>query len=412
MRTKRILYVLLGIVICLSFSACKKKSAESSEGKEKGLNVYVDIKDKNSLNIIKFLTEEYKKDNPKANIKVNDVLGGGNNIFEDISKGTEADVIFTSRNTMIELAKKGLISDMAQHYERNKISDKFYKIVSAYGRVGDKYYGLGLMPNTIEIFYNGDALSKIGLKAPANIKEMSNVINVMTQNNIRIPVVLGDDLDINTVLSSIVASNVIKIRDLDDQYDNKTAYREMKDMQKIFETVNNIAKQAKISKNLFELGNESTITSLANGITPIAISTSYYQESLKNGKVNLVEDYTVTQNQKGTVPVIVNTLLCLPTNGKNQEEAGKLIKFIISDDTQEKLIKKGYITGNKKSDEKLSGLGASISKHLQGSSDNNMLYIYSLPKKFQGAISARIEAILNGKYTGSEWKDIVDEVYK
>jgi raffinose/stachyose/melibiose transport system substrate-binding protein len=400
------------IVISLSFSACKSKNKESGENKEKGLNVYVDIKDKNSLSIIKFLTEEYKKDNPKSNIKVNDVLGGGNNIFEDISKGSEADLIFTSRNTMIELAKKGLISDMSQHYERNKISEKYYKIVAAYGRVGDKYYGIGMMPFTMEIFYNGDALTKLGIKAPTNIKDMVEVVKKLSQSNTRIPVVLGDDLDINTALSSIVASNTIKQEALDDQFDNKNAYKDMKDMQKIFDGVNTVVKQAQVNKNLFELGNESTINGLANGTVPIALSTSYYQESLKNGKVNLVEDYTITQNQNGIVPVIVNTILCMPTNGKNQEEAGKFIKFAISEDTQEKLIKKGYITGNKKSDEKLSGLGASISKHLQGSNNDSVLYIYNLPKKFQGAISAKIEAIINGKYTGSEWIDIVNEIYK
>jgi ABC-type glycerol-3-phosphate transport system substrate-binding protein len=399
------------VFVCLSFSACKKKN-EASEDKEKGLNVYVDIKDKNSLNIIKFLTEEYKKENPKSNIKVNDVLGGGNNIFEDISKGTEADLIFTSRNTMIELAKKGLISDMSQHYERNKIGEKFYKIVSAYGRVGDKYYGIGMMPYTMEIFYNGDALGKLGIKGPTNIKEMSEVAKKLSDNNVRIPVVLGDDLDINTALSSIVASNTIKQEQLDDQFDNSNSYRAMKDMQKIFDGVNMVVKQAQINKNLFELGNESTINSLASGTIPLVLSTSYYQESLKNGKINLVEDYNITPNQAGIVPVIINTVLCMPTNGKNQEEAGKFIKFAVSEGTQEKLINKGYITGNKKSDEKLSGLGASISKHLQGSNDESVVYIYSLPKKFQGPISARIEAILNGKYTGSEWIDIVNEVYK
>jgi raffinose/stachyose/melibiose transport system substrate-binding protein len=404
--------IMISILLCASFTACKSKSKDGSDTKEKNLNVYVDIKDKNSLNIIKYLTEEYKKENPKAKLKVNDVLGGGNNIFEDISKGTEADLIFTSRNTMMELAQKGLISEMGQYYEKNKIGDKFYKIISAYGRVGEKYYGIGMIPYTMEIFYNGESLSKLGITSPTNIKDMKSVIKKLTDRNIKIPVVLTDDLDINTALSSLVASNTVKLSQLDTEYNNSEAYKKMKDMQKVFEGVNTVVKDTQISKSMFELGNDSTITALANGTVPLIVSTSYHIEGLKNGKVNLVEDYTITPSQVGVVPIIINTLLCSPTNGKNQEEAGKFVKFVISEDTQEKLAKKGYVTGNKKVDEKLSGLGASISKHLMGATDNSILYVYSLPKKFQAIISGKIDAILNGKYSGNEWVEIVDEASK
>ncbi|MCM0649852.1 extracellular solute-binding protein [Clostridium swellfunianum] len=412
MKTKKILAVMISLFICITLSACKNKSKNSEESKDKNLNIYVDIKDKNSLNIIKYLTEEYKKENPQFKIKVNDVLGGGNNVFEDISKGTEADLIFTSRNTMMELAQKGLIADMAQQYERNKIGDKFHKIVSSYGRVGEKYYGIGIMPYTMEVFYNSEALSKLGIAAPTNIKEMAVVIKKLSSSNIRIPVVLPEDLDINTALSAIVASNTVKLSQLDAAYNNKEAYKNIKDMQRIFDDINTIVKETQLNKNIFELGNDSTINALANGTIPILISTSYYSETLSNGKVNLVENYTITPNKTGNVPIIMNSILCVPTNGKNQEAAGKFIKFVISDDTQEKLTKKGYVTGNKKSDEKLSGLGASISKHLMGAGDDNIVYVYSLPQKYQGVISSKIDAILSGKYSGKEWHEIVDEASK
>jgi raffinose/stachyose/melibiose transport system substrate-binding protein len=412
LKIKKVIALLSALFLLASFAGCKKKNKDAGEGKEKNLNVYVDINDKNSLNIIKFLTEEYKKENPQAKLKVNDVLGGGKNIFEDISKGTEADVIFTSRNTMIELAQKGLIGDMAQNYERNKIGEKFHKIIAAYGRVGDKYYGIGLMPYTLEIFYNGEALKKLGIAAPTNIKEMSSVVKNLSSSNIRIPVIITDDLDINTALSSIIASNSIKLAQLDTEYNNTEAYKNMKDMQKIYDGVNTVVKETQINKNSFELGNEATITALANGTVPLIVSTSYYAGGLNNGKVNLIEDYTIMPNQPGTVPIIINTILCLPTNGKNQEEAGKFIKFVISEDVQEKLAKKGYITGNKKSDEKLSGLGASISKHIMTATDNSIIYVYSLPKKFQGIISGKIDAIINGKYNGKEWLETVDEASK
>ena len=403
---------MLVIILFITLGGCQRKKGPAKDSKEKNLNVYVDVKDKNSLNIIKFLTEEYKKESPQTKIKINDVLGGGGNIIEDISKGTEADLIFTSRSTMMELSEKGLITDMAQYIEKNKVEDKYYNIILSYGRVGDKYYGIGLIPYTMEIFYNTDALSKLGVPQPTNVKEMTGVIKKLSNSNIRIPVVVSEDLDINIALSSIAASNTIKISDLDNIYDNKDAYKNMKDMQKIFDVINTNVKELGINKNSFEIGNESTLTSLVNGNVPLAISTSYYYNNVKDAKIAVVEDYSMLNNQKGNVPVIINTIMCMPTNGKNAEETGKFIKFAVDEKTQAKLIKKGFITGNKKSNEKLSGIGASIEKHLLSSNDSSIVYVYSLPKKFQGAISAKIDNILSGKHTGNEWIDIVNEVYK
>lgn len=403
---------MLAAIIMMTIGGCKKKQQGAADTKEKNLNIYVDVKDKNSLSIIKFLTDEYKKDNPQSKLKINDVLGGGSNVVDDISKGTEADLIFTSRNTMLELSQKGMISDMSQYYDRNKIGDKYYNIISAYSRVGDKYYGIAILPYTLEIFYNPDALGKLGTAPPVNIMGMMPVIKKISSAGIRIPVILGDDLDINTALSSVAAMSNIKNTKLDEAYDNKKAYKDMKDMQGIFDDINTDVKQTGISKNLFELGNESTMSALAAGNIPLAVATSYYYSIIKDSKVAVVEDYSTGNNTKGTVPVIANSILCLPANAKNQEEASKFIKFVVNDDTQAKLANKGYITSNKKANEKIQGVGSSIVKHLQNANDNSVLYIYNLPKKFQSPISARIDSILSGKYTGNEWQQIVDEVYK
>lgn len=410
MRIKKIISIMLSAIICISLCSCKKRNEGRS--KEKGLNLYVDIKDKNSLSIIKFLIEEYTKRNPKSKLNINDVLGGENSIVEDISKGKEADVVITSRNTMIELSQKGLLGDMSQYYERNKIGEKNYNIMSSYGRVMDKYYGIGVVPYTMEIFYNTDALSKLGEKVPENISNLLALAKKLKDKNIRIPVVVPEDLDINLALSSIAASNKVKLSDLDNAYENKKAYKEIKEMQSVFNDINIVKNKAKIDKNSFEIGNESTFTSMKNGSVPIVISTSYYYNNLKEGNIDLVKNLQGANNTKFNMPVIVNTLLCVPTNGKNTEEAGKFIKFILEESTQEKLVKKGHISGSKKANAELQGIGEDIVKHLSNANDNSILYIYSLPKKFQRPISAKIDSILAGKYSKKEWEEILDEVYK
>lgn len=399
--------MLIILFVTPSLSCQKKTKAD----KEKNLNIYIDIKDKSSLNIIKFLTDEYKKENPESKLKINDVLGGGD-IASDISKGTEADLIFTSRNTMIELSEKGLISDMSQNYEKNKISDKFYNIISSYGRVNDKYYGISILPYSFEVYYNSDALSKLGISPLKNIKDILSIAKKLNDNNVRIPVVVPDDLDINIMLSSIIASNSFKISSLDSIYDNKDEYKKVKEMQGVFNSINTIAKESLINKNLFQLGNESSFTALANGSFPILISTSYYYNKISDTNIDLIKDFIISSDTKERIPVIVNSLLCMPSNGKNAEEASNFIKFVVSDDTQQILSKKGYITGNKKINEKLFGVSTIIANHLSKADDNCIIYTYSLPSKLHGIISSKIDDILLGKYTGTEWQDVINEVYK
>ncbi|MCM8709790.1 extracellular solute-binding protein [Clostridium sp. SYSU_GA19001] len=411
MRQKKVIAIVISFLLCINLVSCKKKSAEENEDKKKTLNIYVDIKDKNTLNIIKFLTEEYKKANPKSELKINDVLGGGTNIIEDISKGTEADLVLTSRNTMIELAQKGLLSDMSQQFEKNKISEKYYNIVAAYGRIGEKYYGIGVIPYTVEFFYNTDAINKLGINPPGNIQDALALMKKLNSSNIKVPIVVTEDLDINCALSSIIASNKVKASALDTAYDNNEVYKNIKEMQGIFDDINTAVKETGINKSFFELGNENTLAYLTNGSIPFVISTSYYYNNLKESNIKLIEEFQLGNGMKGNMPVIINALLCMPTNSKNSEDAGKFIKFLLSDETQENIVKKGYISGSKKANAELLGLGESIVKHLSNANDNSIVYIYNLPKKFQKHISGKVDSILAGKYTKNEWQEILNEVY-
>lgn len=413
MEKKIIIFsVITAILLTFSSFGCKKKSAEGSQDNTKPFNVYVDINDKNEQTLIKFLTEEYKKKNPKSKLKINDVLGGEESVTEDINKGSEADVIFTSRNKMVELAQKGLLSDLSQQYEKNKISDKNYNIMSSYGRIGEKYYGIAVMPKTMEIFYNDNALSKLGGSTPNNIASMITMLKVVASNNIKIPIILSENLSVETALTSIAASNRINVAKLDEAFDNKNKYLDLKEMQGIFDDLNVFKKETGITKSSFELGNETTISSLINGTSPIIIASSGYYNKLKDAPVSIVEDVAITSNVKGIMPVIVDSILCMPTNAKNSEEAGKFVKFILGDELQEALVKKGYITGNKKANAELNKLGAKMVKHLSEAADNSMIYSYNLPKKFEGSIASKVDAILADKYNKKEWEEIVNEAYK
>lgn len=411
-KQRRLIYLLV-LLLVFSTAGCKKKESSEKSGKEKSLSIYIDIKDKYALNVIKFFTEEYKKENSQVKLNLNNALGGSSSVVEDINKGGEADVLFTSRNSMIDLIQKGLLSDMTSVYEKNKIDDNYYSIMTAYGRVGDKHYGIGLIPFPVEVYYNKDAVSKLGVPIPSNIKDMAAVMKKLSSSSTRIPVVLTEDLDINSMLFSSFAMGIIKPQELENIYDNKNSYKSLKSPQTIFDEISTMVGSGTINKNSFELGNENSINGLIKGTYPIVISIANFNDMLKDtANIGVINDYSLGNNSNSVPPIIVNTIMCTPANGKNQEEVAKFIKFVYSEDTQKKLVKKGFISGNKKANVSLLNLSKTTAEHIGKADDKNILAIYNLPKKIQSSISAKIDNILSGKSTKKEWEEIIDEAYK
>ncbi len=67
---------------------------------------------------------------------------------------------------MIKLSQKGLLNNMETSYEKNNITKDYYNVFNSYGRFKDKYYGLSIIPCTIEVLYNTDALKKLNIEEP------------------------------------------------------------------------------------------------------------------------------------------------------------------------------------------------------------------------------------------------------
>lgn len=411
-RIKLFLLFSLITVLCLFVFACSKKEGSS----EKSLNIYIDVKDNQSTSIIKFLTDEYKKSKSDLKINITNTLGKDNTVVEDISKGNVADVLFTSRNNMLELCKKGLLGEMGEAYEKNKFGDRYYKIVSSYGRIGDKYYGIGLIPYSIEVLYNKNELSRLKMSQISKPADLYSALKILNQNSVRIPVVLPENMDINSGLATIFSSNNVKLSSLEKIYDNsKTEYNNLTGMQNIFDDLNYVVKSSNISRNTFEMGNDNTVESFITGSVPVIICNSYYNTNLNSAdtnKIGIVDNYSILRGDKSNIPVIINAIMCIPTNNKNSSEVADFVKYAYSDEFQNKLVKKGFITGNIKANENVKGLGKIMAKHLQSSDDNSIDIIYNLPKKFQSEISSKVEAILSGTYTKKEWQDIVDKLFK
>ncbi|MBC2579810.1 carbohydrate ABC transporter substrate-binding protein [Clostridium sp. DJ247] len=383
---------------------------EAAKGKQ--LNIYMDLKDKESTSIIKFITDEYKKDNPESKINITNALGG--NIEEDIGKSNENDIIITSRNNMLKLSRKGFLSDMGNYYEDTKINDKYYRIISAYGRVEDKYYGMALIPYTIEILYNKNALDKLNVKIPSSMNDLKDVLKKINVSSSSIPVLLTEDLDVNIGLSSYIFVNRVSMRKLESKYDSGAdAYKSLKEMQQAFDTIGDWIKGAGINKNTFEIGNETSINKFVKGDIPLIVCSSYYANSLKGDNLKIIEENVDNPALRINVPIICNAIICTHINDKNGEEVSNFIKYIFGEELQKKLVKKGFISGNKKANSSINDkLKTSIVKHLENSTEDSVIFVYNMPERLKSSIASKLEQMINGKITKKEWEEAVDDAYK
>lgn len=401
------------LVSIMMFGLCSCKSNKKAKGEnQKKLNIFLDTTDEYSYKVIKYLIDDYKKNNPDVTVKLNDVLGDKSDIMETINLGTEIDVMFTNRTTLIELTKKGVLSDMQSTYQDNDINDRYYNIMGSYGRVGDRYYGIGVVPYSIELLYNKANLEKLKIANPNNLEQWLNVLKQINDKNIKTPVVLTEDVDGIGAIFSLIASNSINIHEIEGSYDSGEEYKKLKDVQDVFSKFNLLTKENDITKNTFELGNEQDISSFNDGDSPLLVSISYFNSKLNGNNIGVIGDYDNNSKYGSNVPIIINSLLSVPVNAKNVNTADDFIKYIYSDEVQARIVQKGIISGNKIANNKVSGIGKSMVQHMYKANDNSMLMLYNLPLKIKNNVILALKKILDGGYNSKEWEDILNESYK
>lgn len=402
MNCKKIAAFFLILILPLNFVACSFNTQKSND---KQLNMYIGVKDKESLNTIKVLTDEYRKNNPDVKININNIIG--DKVDDNIVNGT--DIVFINRSDLLNLAPKGLISDMKNYYKEDNITNRYYSVVKAYGRFNDKYYGIPIIPYSLEFLYNKKYFTESNIKTPETMEQFDNILKTFNSSSKKIPVLLNEDMDINSAIFSLIGNKKsISMINLENIYgSNKEKYEKLKYMQEIFSDINNLVRNKVINKNTFEIGNESTLEKFNRGEIPIILLSSYYIKDIKSQDISSI--YENMKNIK--VPVTSNTLISIPSNASNVESISDFIKFVFGDTMQNKLLKMGYITGNKKINSKNTGIKQIVSSHIKNSSADNIPIVYNIPPKMVSGISSKIDDILSGKYTGDEWKDVIDNDY-
>ena len=397
--------VMIVVITLVSLGGCKQKSQNESSS----LNLYIDIKDNISADNLRKIIEEFQKKYSEIKIEYINSFGSKseNSIIQSINGSKKIDILVTSRNEMMKLSQNGLLSDLSKFYDKTDINKDYYSSFTNYGRYGDKYYGIGFMPHVMEIAFNKKALDKMGLKVPNSLKDIKPILKYMVSNNIKLPYITTGDMDINDLIYSFVGSNILDLSLLEKIYgSNSDNYKKIKDMQKVFDTIYSFEKEGLLNSNLFEKGTDSSISNLNSGNIPLLITTSSSNSSI-DGDCDIIKDYSISEGNKEAVPVLVDSLICVPTNSKNSSETNDFLAFLYDIQTQQKIAKDGILSGNIKANEELKGINLEAAKLMKLSDLDNMLLFYNLPDKIRSGANLKISNIIKGKYTGNEWNEIL-----
>ncbi|WP_163194168.1 ABC transporter substrate-binding protein [Clostridium thermarum] len=411
-KLKSVMIFIIMIITIFNTAACARKSKGSSEGENKQkLNAYIEVKDRGTLDIIRTFLDDYQKEKKDVEITFNSPLGE-NKLEEDIVKGS-IDILVVSREKMIELSKKGLLKEMGDFYSKNNISDKYYNIMGAYGRIGDKYFGIGIMPNTVEVIYNQEALSKLNIAPPEDMKALMETVKKLTDTGSKVPVLLAEEVEIKNIVPAVIVSNTMDASKIETAFGCSNEGYSKVPFQQVFDSLYNIVKQGYVKEDTFEAATESTIQRVIVGDVPVMIAVSNVTKEMKEAKLNILKDYNISET-KNNIPVLVNAVISTPANSKNEEAVNELLEFMYDEKTQKKLAESGYVTANKAVNEELwkEGLQKDIADHLQRADSNSIFYLHNFPEKLHPYIESAVINILKGKYTGKEWEEIINKACK
>ncbi|MFA6941660.1 MAG: hypothetical protein WCQ54_11900 [Clostridiaceae bacterium] len=370
---KKILCFLLAVII---FPACGKKTEESK------LNVYIDIKDSNTISVIRYLGDQYEKEN--SGTKINYMIPI-NEIDKEKQRIADGNVILTSRSDMINLSQSAQLMDMSDSYESLKLSKNYMNIVSSYGEYNYVNFGIGFLPRNIRIIYDKDFWDKNSLNDKNYLDTLKKALNICVNRNVKIPVVLDEDMDINYFIFSLISNQVLDTQSITHIYDSsKESYKNIQ-FDRAFKEIKNLYGSRILSKGVFYSGTENDFKNLNSGSIPFIITSKNYYNNYKDLK------YVISE----TPVYYINSVISIPMENKNNWDAASFIKFLYSDKAAKLLSARDYVSGNIKYNK---------------DTYKKVLPMFNLPEKFQKPVANKVNAVLGGTYNGNEWSEVLGQV--
>ncbi|GKU25628.1 ABC transporter substrate-binding protein [Clostridium folliculivorans] len=405
-KIKNIVFIVLIIILNCNLVFGCSKGKEEPKGK---LSVLIQNNASQDVDVINTLIANYKKAHSQIEIKIENMTEN-----EKIEKVTvdkpDYDVLICERNMMISMARQGYLSDISSNVSNNKMIDKFYSIVSTYGRIDDKYYGIGVMPYSLNFIYNRQQAA--GYIKNSDEIDLMSLLRMSKEKNVKIPIVLPKEMDISLAVASIIADNMINEADLEKNFDiGQEKYKKLSQMQEVFKFMNTLYKDYGVSVDKFILSDSSIVKKVESGEVPFALVTTLSSKEIDESKNIAIVNNNIIDSSKVNPPVIIDHLVCQLQNAKNKDEVVRFLDYLSDDESYKALGKEGIITGNRSANSELKGLQSQMIWPISIANENNIVFYHNLPYKMKPHIVEQTKNLINGVYSGSEWQTIVDKTY-
>lgn len=404
MRKKRYKIIILVMIILSSLIGCTRKDNVET----KNLNITLEYSDLEDFNEIRKIINKFSTINSDYKINLQ-IVNDMEKVKDSIVK-KEVDIIISMRNNFLYFNKNGLVKDLTSYFNQNKLQDSFFNIAYSYGKVGDKYFGVGLLPYSLGFVGNKNFLDTKDINNTDNNIDL--LFDTLNKENKKIPVIFPKELSLELALSTLVANNIIKDTSLINIYDgDKSNYSDKDDIQKIFKSLSVLINKYKIDENQFYLSNEEILDKINNGEIPIALITSRAGKNKIYPNIEILEMEN-KQEYNVTPPVFINYMVYASSNSENVQGINKFLDYIMEDESYSEIVKDGYLTGNKKADTLSDGLNFKFLWTISQGSITNIPYYLNLPTKFISYLKENLrEIIFNKKYNGNEWIEIINNVF-
>ncbi|KPU46056.1 multiple sugar-binding protein precursor [Oxobacter pfennigii] len=420
---KKIKLISILVAALMTLTSCMNKIENSPivGSKPVTLSFYTFYEKDEQAVAYKEIIEEFERSH--ENIKVILNAGGSNydtKVLNALNSETPPDIIGLQRGKVMELSSAGNLKDITDWVNSNNISDNYYGVNLGYGKVDDKYYGLGDLPYVTQWYYNMDMFDKAKIEEPKTLDELIDVCNKL-KKNIQTPIAIGakDPWALNTFFGMIAAQTAgngqltkAVIANSREDFTNIKGYVDAIDI------VSQLVKSGAINKRVADYTYNDSIEAFVQGKAAILPMGSWAVEKIEKTKPDnfsykafdiapIFVESPVSQYSATAIQVIT-----VNSKTKHEKEAMEFMDFLISDKAQEIFRDYNVISGLKSvNTNPKSQLDKITIEQLNKTNEDSVMYVDDISKKMMESTAANLLRIIKGQSVKADtlWKQVINE---
>lgn len=412
-----ILIVLIMLMSTTLSCSSQKQSDNSSDNTTKNNTItfatFYDSEEQGK--IYTSIAKSYEDTNPGIKVELIHNYTDEKEIVDNLSNSPKIDIMGLTRNRFVKYAKSGYLADITSYINENDYNSTLYPITLSYGKLNDKYYGIGDLPMSVEWFYNVDLFEKYNLEEPKDLEDLISISRKFKSNKI-IPISLGamDGWTIDMLLD-LITSQTVGADVFTSAYGSDIeSFQNIDDMNTSFNILSKVFTNC-IATNAKSINYKQSIDDFIEGKAAILPAMSKAMDIIDEDKSSKF-NYNVFESPIKFVdnPASLYTatsvqVLAVPNNSSKQEEAKKFLSYIYSESSQKEFRKQGYISPLIDIDSSEDDMNQKVLEHLSRTNDDSILLYDNVSETMQQNTTKILQDMLSKNVSAADaWEKILN----